>query len=91
VFKGKAALSISPILPVFSKLEVCLLICLCSTSRLLGLDALLAVYIIFLFYQSGGSRVNRNGSVMLTFFPAVGQRKYDYAKKQVKLLCISYF
>ncbi|KAM0885206.1 hypothetical protein ACQ4PT_030504 [Festuca glaucescens] len=53
VFKGKAALSISPILPVFSKLE------------------------------SGASRVNRNGSVMLTFFPAVGQRKYDYAKKQL--------
>ena len=27
--------------------------------------------------------MNRNGSVMLTFFPAIGQRKYDYAKKQV--------
>uniref|UniRef100_A0ACD5Z1S4 Uncharacterized protein n=1 Tax=Avena sativa TaxID=4498 RepID=A0ACD5Z1S4_AVESA len=53
VFKGKAALSISPILPVFSKPE------------------------------SGGSRVNRNGSVMLTFFPAVGQRKYDFTKKQL--------
>ncbi|CAM0946737.1 unnamed protein product [Alopecurus aequalis] len=53
VFKGKAALSISPILPVFTKLE------------------------------SGASRVNRIGSVMLTFFPAVGQRKYDYAKKQL--------
>ncbi|XP_066381049.1 single-stranded DNA-binding protein WHY2, mitochondrial-like [Miscanthus floridulus] len=53
VFKGKAALSIHPILPSFSKLE------------------------------SGGSRVSRNGSVMLTFFPAVGQRKYDYTKKQL--------
>ncbi|KAL5213416.1 hypothetical protein ABZP36_024263 [Zizania latifolia] len=51
VFKGKAALSMHPILPNFSKLE------------------------------SGGSRVNKNGSVMLTFFPAVGQRKYDYSKK----------
>ena len=29
--------------------------------------------------------MNRNGSVMLTFFPAVGQRKYDYTKKQVRL------
>uniref|UniRef100_A0A0D3F0Y7 Uncharacterized protein n=1 Tax=Oryza barthii TaxID=65489 RepID=A0A0D3F0Y7_9ORYZ len=53
VFKGKAALSMQPILPSFSKLE------------------------------SGGSRVNKNGSVMLTFFPAVGQRKYDYSKKQL--------
>ncbi|RLN07298.1 single-stranded DNA-bindig protein WHY2, mitochondrial [Panicum miliaceum] len=53
VFKGKAALSIHPILPSFSKME------------------------------SGGSRMNRNGSVMLTFFPAVGQRKYDYTKKQL--------
>uniref|UniRef100_N1QWI4 Single-stranded DNA-bindig protein WHY2, mitochondrial n=1 Tax=Aegilops tauschii TaxID=37682 RepID=N1QWI4_AEGTA len=53
VFKGKAALSISPILPLFTKVE------------------------------SGGSRVDRNGSVMLTFFPAVGQRKYDYTKKQL--------
>jgi hypothetical protein len=56
---------------------------LCSTYRLIALNALLALYIIFPFYQSGASRVNRNGSVMLTFFPAVGQRKYDYAKKQV--------
>ncbi|KAK3152174.1 hypothetical protein QOZ80_2BG0155430 [Eleusine coracana subsp. coracana] len=53
VFKGKAALSVHPILPSFSKLE------------------------------SGGARVSRNGSVMLTFFPAVGQRKYDYTKKQL--------
>ncbi|CAN6237189.1 unnamed protein product [Urochloa humidicola] len=53
VFKGKAALSIHPILPSFSKME------------------------------SGGSRIERNGSVMLTFFPAVGQRKYDYTKKQL--------
>jgi hypothetical protein len=29
--------------------------------------------------------MNKNGSVMLTFFPAVGQRKYDYTKKQVTL------
>lgn len=53
VFKGKAALSISPILPNFTKIE------------------------------SGGSRVKKNGSVMLTFFPAVGQRQYDYSKKQL--------
>jgi amino acid transporter len=30
--------------------------------------------------------VSRNGSVMLTFFPAVGQRKYDYTKKQVAII-----
>jgi hypothetical protein len=41
--------------------------------------------IFFLFHQSGGFRVSRNGSVMLTFFPAVGQRKYDYTKKQVRI------
>ncbi|KAG8069791.1 hypothetical protein GUJ93_ZPchr0006g45635 [Zizania palustris] len=38
-------------------------------------------YLICQFNKTGGSRVNKNGSVMLTFFPAVGQRKYDYSKK----------
>ncbi|CAL9135300.1 Whirly transcription factor [Musa troglodytarum] len=51
VFKGKAALSMKPILPAIRELD------------------------------SRSSRVYRNGSVMLTFWPAVGQRKYDWEKK----------
>ncbi|XP_064938383.1 single-stranded DNA-binding protein WHY2, mitochondrial-like isoform X1 [Musa acuminata AAA Group] len=54
VFKGKAALSMKPILPAIRELD-----------------------------QSRSSRVYRNGSVILTFWPAVGQRKYDWEKKQV--------
>ncbi|XP_073004396.1 single-stranded DNA-binding protein WHY2, mitochondrial [Typha latifolia] len=33
--------------------------------------------------ESGGSRVDRKGVVMLTFWPAIGQRKYDWQRKQV--------
>ncbi|XP_020107566.1 single-stranded DNA-bindig protein WHY2, mitochondrial isoform X2 [Ananas comosus] len=53
VFKGKAALSMSPLLPKFRKLE------------------------------SGASKVEKNGVVLLTFWPAIGQRKYDWQKKQI--------
>ncbi|KAJ8759569.1 hypothetical protein K2173_007197 [Erythroxylum novogranatense] len=53
VFKGKAALSVNPCLPTFTK----------STS--------------------GGFKVDRRGSVMFTFWPAVGERKYDYEKRQL--------
>ncbi|RWV92904.1 hypothetical protein GW17_00044678 [Ensete ventricosum] len=53
VFKGKAALSVKPILPDIRELD------------------------------SRSSRTYRNGGVMLTFWPAVGQRKYDWEKKQV--------
>ncbi|CAL9086372.1 unnamed protein product [Musa acuminata var. zebrina] len=53
VFKGKAALSMKPILPAIRELD------------------------------SRSSRVYKNGSVILTFWPAVGQRKYDWEKKQV--------
>ncbi|CAA2987124.1 single-stranded DNA-bindig WHY2, mitochondrial isoform X2 [Olea europaea subsp. europaea] len=52
IYKGKAALSASPILPTFSKLE------------------------------SGGIRVDRRGVIFLTFWPAIGERKYDWDKKQ---------
>ncbi|KAG1331227.1 single-stranded DNA-bindig protein WHY2, mitochondrial [Cocos nucifera] len=52
IFKGKAALSVSPKLPSFCKVD------------------------------SGSSRVDRKGVVMMTFWPAVGQRKYDWQKKQ---------
>ncbi|KAL9387832.1 hypothetical protein Peur_020956 [Populus x canadensis] len=52
VFKGKAALSIEPVLPTFSK------------------------------FGSGNLRVDRRGSMMLTFLPAIGERKYDYEKRQ---------
>lgn len=30
--------------------------------------------------------MSRNGSIMLTFFPAVGPRKYDFTKKQVAII-----
>ncbi|CAL9764626.1 unnamed protein product [Musa acuminata subsp. burmannicoides] len=52
VFKGKAALSVSPVLPTFREVD------------------------------SGVSRVSKKGCVILTFWPAIGQRKYDWQKKQ---------
>ncbi|XP_062022320.1 single-stranded DNA-binding protein WHY2, mitochondrial [Rosa rugosa] len=53
IYKGKAALSLSPVLPTFTKLE------------------------------SGSVVVERRGSVMLKFMPAIGERKYDSEKKQL--------
>ncbi|KAJ0085105.1 hypothetical protein Patl1_06826 [Pistacia atlantica] len=52
VYKGKAALSVDPVLPTFAKLD------------------------------SGDLRVQRKGVIMLTFWPAIGERKYDWARKQ---------
>nr|CAD1842127.1 unnamed protein product [Ananas comosus var. bracteatus] len=34
-------------------------------------------------YTSGASKVEKNGVVLLTFWPAIGQRKYDWQKKQI--------
>ncbi|GAB4861176.1 hypothetical protein Ancab_036333 [Ancistrocladus abbreviatus] len=59
VYKGKAALSASPVLPKFTKIE------------------------------SGGLRVDRRGVMMLTFSPAVGERKYNWEKKQVFALSVT--
>lgn len=53
IFKGKAALSIKPLLPQFSKSD------------------------------SGGLIVGRCGCIMLTFWPSIGERKYNWEKKQV--------
>ncbi|XAR55679.1 hypothetical protein NMG60_11035836 [Bertholletia excelsa] len=53
IYKGKAALSVTPVLPTFSKMN------------------------------SGGLKVDRRGSIMLTFMPAAGERKYDWEKRQV--------
>ncbi|XP_022157229.1 single-stranded DNA-bindig protein WHY2, mitochondrial isoform X2 [Momordica charantia] len=33
--------------------------------------------------DSGNLVISRRGSVMLTFFPAIGERKYDWTKKQL--------
>ncbi|KAK4273601.1 hypothetical protein QN277_021973 [Acacia crassicarpa] len=52
VFKGKAALSLSPRLPTFTKLA------------------------------SGAVVIDRRGTMMMTFVPALGERKYDWEKKQ---------
>ncbi|CAA0837707.1 Single-stranded DNA-binding protein WHY2-mitochondrial [Striga hermonthica] len=52
VFKGKAALSAKPVLPMFTKSE------------------------------SGAYRAERRGTIMLTFMPAIGERKYDWEKRQ---------
>ncbi|OMO51495.1 ssDNA-binding transcriptional regulator [Corchorus capsularis] len=52
VFKGKAALSVSPLLPTFSKID------------------------------SGALKLDRRGAMMLTFWPAVAERKYDWEKRQ---------
>ncbi|CAN0870415.1 Single-stranded DNA-binding protein WHY2, mitochondrial [Linum grandiflorum] len=53
VFKGKAALSVEPVLPTFTKLD------------------------------SGSLKVGRTGTMMMTFMPSIGERKYDYEKKQM--------
>ncbi|KAK1396415.1 Single-stranded DNA-binding protein WHY2, mitochondrial [Heracleum sosnowskyi] len=53
IYKGKAALSASPRLPQFSKLD------------------------------SGCLKVDRQGTIMLSFSPAIGERKYDWEKKQL--------
>ncbi|PKA56640.1 Single-stranded DNA-binding protein WHY2, mitochondrial [Apostasia shenzhenica] len=52
IFKGKAALVMTPLPARFSKMD------------------------------SGGLKVDRKGVVLLKFMPAIGQRKYDYEKKQ---------
>ncbi|KAL3641518.1 Single-stranded DNA-binding protein why2, mitochondrial [Castilleja foliolosa] len=52
IYKGKAALSADPLLPMFTKLE------------------------------SGDCRVERRGCIMLTFWPAIAERKYDWEKRQ---------
>ncbi|KAL8093215.1 single-stranded DNA-binding protein WHY2, mitochondrial-like [Apium graveolens] len=53
IYKGKVALSASPRLPQFSKLD------------------------------SGAFKVDRQGTIMLSFSPAIGERKYDWEKKQL--------
>ncbi|EOA35656.1 hypothetical protein CARUB_v10020880mg [Capsella rubella] len=52
IFKGKAALSVEPVLPTFTEID------------------------------SGNLRLDRRGSLMMTFMPASGERKYDWEKKQ---------
>ncbi|KAK6246710.1 hypothetical protein SCA6_009800 [Theobroma cacao] len=52
VYKGKAAFSVTPLLPTFSKID------------------------------SGNLKLDRRGAMMLTFWPAVGERKYDWEKRQ---------
>uniref|UniRef100_A0A5B7BHB2 Single-stranded DNA-bindig protein WHY2, mitochondrial n=1 Tax=Davidia involucrata TaxID=16924 RepID=A0A5B7BHB2_DAVIN len=52
VYKGKAALSASPRLPTFTKMD------------------------------SATLKVDRIGTIMLTFWPAIGERKYDWEKRQ---------
>ncbi|XP_077249689.1 WHIRLY 2 [Tasmannia lanceolata] len=53
IFKGKAALSLEPVLPKFTKLDM------------------------------GNVRMDKRGSLMLKFWPAIGQHKYDWEKKQM--------
>ncbi|KAI3750875.1 hypothetical protein L2E82_21752 [Cichorium intybus] len=59
IFKGKAALSVAPVLPSFSKMD------------------------------SGYTKVDRRGVIMLTFRPAIGERKYDSEKKQLFALSVT--
>ncbi|KAL8233206.1 hypothetical protein R6Q57_002984 [Mikania cordata] len=59
IFKGKAALSATPVLPTFSKTD------------------------------SGYTKVDRRGTIMLTFRPAIGERKYDSEKKQLFALSVT--
>ncbi|CAK8565367.1 unnamed protein product [Lathyrus sativus] len=52
IYKGKAAFSLTPCLPTFTKLD------------------------------SGTLVVDRHGSIMMSFVPAVGERRYDWEKRQ---------
>ncbi|KAJ4717405.1 Single-stranded DNA-binding protein WHY2, mitochondrial [Melia azedarach] len=52
VYKGKAAFSVDPVLPTFTKMD------------------------------SGFLRVKRKGVILLTFWPAIGERKYNWEKRQ---------
>ncbi|XP_020212560.1 single-stranded DNA-binding protein WHY2, mitochondrial [Cajanus cajan] len=52
VYKGKAAFSLSPCLPTFTKLE------------------------------SGSVVVDRRGTMMMNFMHSIGERKYDWEKRQ---------
>ncbi|KAJ7973569.1 Single-stranded DNA-binding protein WHY2, mitochondrial [Quillaja saponaria] len=53
VYKGKAALSLTPVLPTFTKLD------------------------------SGSVVLDRRGVVMMRFWPSIGERKYDWEKRQL--------
>ncbi|KAL5704006.1 hypothetical protein ACHQM5_022487 [Ranunculus cassubicifolius] len=52
VFKGKAALSVSPVLPKLGQTET-------------------------------SSKYDKKGAIMLTFWPAIGERKYNWEKRQL--------
>ncbi|CAA0805706.1 Single-stranded DNA-binding protein WHY2-mitochondrial [Striga hermonthica] len=71
IFKGKAALSADPSLPMFTKLEI------------------LTLFLYAHLLLSGDYRVERRGSIMLTFRPAIGERKYDWEKKQMFALSVT--
>ncbi|XP_010427952.1 PREDICTED: single-stranded DNA-binding protein WHY2, mitochondrial-like [Camelina sativa] len=53
IFKGKAALSVEPVLPTFTEID------------------------------SGNLRIERRGSLRMTFMPSIGERKYDGGQKQL--------
>ncbi|KAG6494075.1 single-stranded DNA-binding protein WHY2, mitochondrial-like [Zingiber officinale] len=53
IFKGKAAMALSPILPTFREVN------------------------------SQSSKLCKRGCVMMTFWPAIGTKKYDWNRKQV--------
>lgn len=86
IFKGKAALSAEPVLPKFAKLEVRSLYNHLGMMILffsMNLDDIVNTFSL----QSGNMKVERRGVIMLTFRPAIGERKYDSEKRQV-LLCL---
>ncbi|GFY95196.1 similar to WHIRLY 2 [Actinidia rufa] len=55
----------------------------CSTT-LASIDELSSDVEAFLSlsFQSGILKVDRSGTIMLTFWPAIGERKYDWEKRQ---------
>lgn len=42
---------------------------------------------LFSFVQCGGMKVKRQGFILLSFSPSVGERKYDWQRKQVNITC----
>lgn len=80
IYKGKAALTISPKAPEFSPIDVVFsfgLFFYCSLFH-----SIFKIYSI-LRSQAGLYKVAKEGCVFLQFAPAAGNRQFDWSRKQV--------
>jgi Whirly transcription factor len=90
IYKGKAALTVTPKAPEFSLLDVASLslgfsisffsLCFYFSPLLLFIR-----YIWFFLLQSGVYKVSKEGFVFLQFAPGLGNRQFDWTRKQVSV------